>query len=287
MLIKRNLWLFFRDKANVFFSLLSVFIIIGLYVLFLGDIMEDSLRSQLAVDSEWIAISIGGIMLGGMVAVTSVTSCSGAISISIKDKEYAANDFLTSPINRNKIALSYLISNAIIGIVMTGIALLLCIGYLVMIGGTIPTSSIWGKLLLTTILSVLCANSMMYFISLFIKSRNAYSSFSSISGTLIGFLMGIYIPIGQLPESVGWVIRLFPMSHAASMFRQLLASEGLAELFSSAPEVALLEFHELVGVTFNFGGFMTSFWFSALVLMMSTVIFSFLSAIVLKGKKIK
>jgi len=33
---KRNLLIFFRDKAAVFFSLLAVFLIIGLYALFLG-----------------------------------------------------------------------------------------------------------------------------------------------------------------------------------------------------------------------------------------------------------
>ena len=33
----RNIKLFFREKGNVFFSLLGVFIIIGLYLLFLGE----------------------------------------------------------------------------------------------------------------------------------------------------------------------------------------------------------------------------------------------------------
>ena len=42
-MIKRNITIFFRDKASVFFSLLSVLIIIGLYVLFLGDLMEQSM----------------------------------------------------------------------------------------------------------------------------------------------------------------------------------------------------------------------------------------------------
>lgn len=35
--ISRILKLYFRDKTAVFFSLLSSFIIIGLYILFLGD----------------------------------------------------------------------------------------------------------------------------------------------------------------------------------------------------------------------------------------------------------
>ncbi len=37
LFIGRNLKLFFRDKSAVFFSLLAVFIIIGLYRFFLGD----------------------------------------------------------------------------------------------------------------------------------------------------------------------------------------------------------------------------------------------------------
>ncbi|MFR1983726.1 MAG: hypothetical protein ACLS4Z_08430 [Christensenellaceae bacterium] len=36
---KRNLLVFFKDKSSVFFSLFAVFIIIGLYALFLGDMM--------------------------------------------------------------------------------------------------------------------------------------------------------------------------------------------------------------------------------------------------------
>ena len=41
---KRNLKLFFRDKSSVFFSLLSVLIVLGLYVLFLGDQLVSSMK---------------------------------------------------------------------------------------------------------------------------------------------------------------------------------------------------------------------------------------------------
>ena len=34
--INRNLKMFFRDKTAVFFSLLAVFIVLGLYIVFLG-----------------------------------------------------------------------------------------------------------------------------------------------------------------------------------------------------------------------------------------------------------
>ena len=38
-LARRNLKLFFRDRTAVFFSLLSVLVLLGLYVFFLGDVM--------------------------------------------------------------------------------------------------------------------------------------------------------------------------------------------------------------------------------------------------------
>ena len=45
-LIKRNLLIFFRQKSSVFFSLLGVFVIIGLYALFLGDMMEKGMTGM-------------------------------------------------------------------------------------------------------------------------------------------------------------------------------------------------------------------------------------------------
>nr|NLJ02159.1 ABC transporter permease [Bacillota bacterium] len=73
---KRNLKLFFRDRASVFFSLLAVFIIIGLYVLFLGDMVMMDLEgipgARFLMDS-WI--------MAGLMAVTSVTTTMGALGI--------------------------------------------------------------------------------------------------------------------------------------------------------------------------------------------------------------
>jgi len=284
MLIKRHLLMFFRDKANVLFSLLSVFIIIMLFVLFLGDVMVQSVESELGFSSDGIPIVVAGIMLGGMVGVTSVTSCMGALGIRVADHEGAGADFFSSPLSRRKIAFSYVMGSTLVGLLMTGFALIIVLGYLLVLGSGLPSLAIMGKHLLTLALSVLCANSMMYLVTLFIKSRNALSGFSAVIGSLIGFVMGIYLPIGQLPNGVGWVIRLFPMSHSASMFRQLLADGQLEELFAGAPPEALASMREFFGVTFLFGEFQTGFWFSAAVLLVSTAVFYGVSLLVMKRK---
>jgi multidrug/hemolysin transport system permease protein len=263
----------------VFFSLLAVFIIIALYALFLGGVMVDGLaeipglspdaKDKLDVIASWL-------MLSGMVAVTAVTASQGALGVAVIDKTGAAKDFLTSPVKRGKTAFSYIVGSAVCSAVMTIAALVLSIVYIVIIGGEIPAFSQWGKIALALVLAVLCANSLVYFISTFIRSASAFTAFSTVLGTLIGFIMGIYIPIGQLPEGVGWVIKCFPMSHAASMLKLTLVDDELSAAFTAPMAEAM---RELFGVTFTYGDFTSSYWFSAFVLVISTIIFFGLAVI--------
>jgi len=223
-----------------------------------------------------------------MVAVTSVTSCFGTISISINDKDDktgAQKDFLTSPISRCKLVAGYVLSSAAISLIMTTAALVLCLMYIALIGGNLPGLPNLMRLALTIVLSVLCANAIVFFISLFVKSENAFSALSVIVGTLIGFLMGIYIPPGQLSDSIQWVIKCFPMSHAASMFRQVMADGELTELFAGAPPGALEGFRETFGIVFVYGDFTSSFWFSAMVLLGTAIVFYLLSLIVMRRSR--
>jgi multidrug/hemolysin transport system permease protein len=220
-----------------------------------------------------------------MIAVTSVTSCLGALSVCVADKRGAAKDFLTSPVSRGKITMGYITGSGAVGLIMTVIALALCEVYIVANGGAAPSPAGFTLLLLTVVLSVLCGNAIVFFVSIFIKTESAFAALSTIIGTLIGFLMGIYIPVGSLPDGVQWAIKCFPMSHAASMFKQILADGELAALFANAPPEALSGFREAFGVTFAYGGFTGGFWFSALVLAATTVLFYLLSAVMIRVQK--
>ena len=282
MLTKRILLLFFRDKSNVFFSLLAVFIIIGLYVLFLGSLMEQDLQDALGIGAAKASLIAASLMLAGMVAVVSLTSCLGALGISIADKQNAAKDFLTSPVARGKITAAYMLGSGAVGLMMTVIALLLCLGYIAAQGGAWPSALDCARLLLTIVLSVLCGNALVFFLCLFAKSQNAFTAISTVIGTLIGFLMGIYIPIGSFPAAVQWVIKCFPMTHAASMFRQILADGELTALFANAPPESLSALRETFGVVLVYGDITSSFWLSAAVLAATTAVFYGLSLLVMR-----
>jgi multidrug/hemolysin transport system permease protein len=230
-----------------------------------------------ASSKEKLEVIASGIILSGMVAVTAVTASQGALGVAVSDKTNAGKDFLTSPVKREKTAFSYIIGSAVCSGIMTLIALIMTLGYLLILGWELPSREHFGMIAITLILSVLCGNAFVYFLSTFIKTPGAFTAFSTVLGTLIGFIMGIYIPIGQLPEGIGWVIKCFPMSHAASMFKIAIIGDELSAAFPD--ENVLAEIYKTFGVTFTYGDFTSNFWFSAIVLIVFTFIFFVLALV--------
>ena len=88
-LIRRNLKLFFRNRAGVFFSLLGALISFGLFIIFLKSNMLDSwkqLQHPARVLDLWV--------IGGTLAVASITTTLSALSRMVSDLEYRVFDDL-------------------------------------------------------------------------------------------------------------------------------------------------------------------------------------------------
>lgn len=138
---KRNLLLFFRDKSAVFFSLLAVIIIIGLYALFLGDVWASE-YSEVAN----IRFLMDSWIMAGLLAVTSVTTTMGAFGTLVSDREKnIIKDFNSSPVKRSSIAGGYVISAFLIGCIMSVVALILVEIYIVASGGKLLSAVAFGK----------------------------------------------------------------------------------------------------------------------------------------------
>ena len=106
---------------------------------------------------------------------------------------------------------------------------------------------------------------------------NAFSTASTILGTLIGFLTGIYIPIGVLPESIGWVIKLFPVSHAALLFRHVFMAEPMSATFANVPESVVAAFNTEMGMVFQYGEYTATPLVHLIVLIAVAIVFFLLS----------
>ena len=247
--VSRNLKVFFRDRASVFFSLLAVFIIIGMYVLFLGDVwlqnLPDMPGAKPLMDS-WI--------MAGLLAVTSMTTTMGAFGTMVDDRAHKLiKDFSASPIRNSQIAGGYILSSFTVGVIMTLITFVLAELYIVGGGGALLPFGSLVKMLLLLLLSALCNTAMVSFLISFFKSNNAFGTASSIIGTLIGFLTGTYLPIGMLPEGIQFVIKIFPVSHAALLLRQVMMEAPMQTVFAGAPAEMVEGFQQEMGVLFKMG----------------------------------
>lgn len=282
-LIKRNLKLFFRDKTSVFFSLLAVFIIIGLYVLFLGNMMTESFKELLGDNARF---TIDSWVMAGILSVTSITTTMGAFGIMVEDKtRKISKDFSSAPLKRSQLAGGYITSSFIIGVIMSIAALVVAEIYILSGGGKLITLVPLLKLLGVMILSVFAGSSMIFFIASFFRSNNAFATASTIIGTLIGFLTGIYIPIGSLPSAVQTAIKIFPISHAGALFRQIMMEAPMSAAFKNASAQAVTNFKQIMGVVFYAGGKELSPLINILVLVATGIVFYVLAIIRVSIKK--
>lgn len=276
----RNLKVYFKDKASVFFSLLSVFIIIGLYVLFLGDVMVSSMP-----DISGVRFLMDSWIMAGMLAAATVTTTMGAFGIMVQDKEKKlVKDFAASPVRKSRLMGGYILGALVIGLVMSLLSLLLAELYIFSGGGALLPPVTALKTLGLLVLNTLCSSSIVLFLISFMKSSNAFATASTIIGTLIGFLTGIYLPIGQLPEAVQLVVKIFPVSHGAVLLRQVMMEAPLAASFSGLPPEALAGFEEAMGVRFFFGDTAFSSLGSILILVATALVFYGLSILNLSRK---
>ena len=278
---KRNLLVFFRDKAAVFYSLLASLIIIGLYALFLGNnmssYMETMPNARQLVD-RWL--------VAGLVSITSITAAMGAFGVMVDDKaKRIIKDFYTSPISRWKLIGGYVFGAFIIGVILSVITMLVAQLYIVAQGGSLMTLLEYGETLLVILLSTFCNTTMVFFFAYFFKTESAFGTASTLLGTLIGFVTGIYIPIGILPNGVQWVIKLFPTSHAVVLLRQIMTDSFFAPYQAILSEAMITDIKQELGIVYFFGDTQFPVYASVLFLVGIGVFFFLLSMLHVKRKQ--
>lgn len=273
-LVKRNMLLFFKDKSAVFFSLMAVFVVLGLYIAFLGDLMIQPLEALLGDQAR--ELSDHWIMAGTLGTVCLTTSLS-VLEIIIDDKNRRiVEDFTITPMKRRDITIAYFLSTFLITFMVCMITLIIAEAYIVYYGGQWMTISALGNVLIILCIDIVCCISMLYFILSFFHSTHAFSNVTTIVGTLSGFLMGIYIPLGSLPQALQSVIRWFPPSHGASLLRKAMMEEPLQRIFDGKPIELLEDFRISFGLDFQFQNFICTDMWNICMLLITTLFFLFL-----------
>ena len=281
-LVSRNNKVFRRDKTLVFFSLLSILIVITLYAVFLQKMQLDAIK-QVTVATPEMTIMVNEWLVAGLLSMIPVTSTLAAFSIAIKDIEMKVTaDFLTAPISRSTIQFSYVLNSLVIGFVFSLIALFGCEVFLVATGGNWLSLEALMKVIGIMLLSVSLASVFNLFLIQFVQSQNAFSTLSTIVGTLLGFLCGVYVPIGVLPTFAQNLIMYFPISHTTVLLRETIMHDSLQTVFKSIPTEHVEVYKLNYGVIYEMNGSIVSSTTSIVIILLTSIALAFVSISIFK-----
>ena len=190
-------------------------------------------------------------------------------------------DFKMTSMKSWHIALSYVLSAFFVGLVISAATLAVALIFMFSTGSSMPLTDVLLCILLL-IPSTFSSAIIMFSLASFIRSMGAFSGFTIVMSTIIGLLYGIYMPMVNLPGSVIFVGNLMPATHMAALFRQILCSGPLEQVF--LPEDAAI-FNKDMGVDIYLGDFQFDALSSLLYALGISALFFIASVLLMRAKR--
>lgn len=291
----RNLKIYFRDKGAVFFSLLSMLIVICLMVFFLGNMNIESITRILgefgnrdaAADEKNAELLILAWTCAGIISINAVTVTMAACSVMIKDKVSGKiNSIYTAPVSRGKIVAGYITAAWIASVIVCMITLFITEVYSVSKGLNAFSLMTHIQLLGMIMVNSFIYAAFMYLVAILAKTEGAWSGLGTVIGTLVGFLGGIYIPIGALSDTIGNLMKCTPILYGTAMFRSVMTKEILTTTFSDIPPEIIAEYRSAMGIDLTVFDNVMSVRAEWLILLLCGIIFLAIGIITLAyGRK--
>lgn len=229
---------------------MAVLIVILLYLLFLRNMLLESYP-----DMDGMSNLIDAWVLAGILGIVPVTTAAGSLQTMVEDRANGRmRDILVTPMGPAAVAAGYILSTFLVGLIMSALTLALCLVYLAATGCPMSASgvAISAALLVPSSLS---GSIVIYAITSYFRSTGAFSGFFVVVSVLIGFLAGIYMPMGTMPSAMQAVGTLIPASQMAALFREALAGDALDSVFAGYGGDALDAFRSDMGFDLYLGDF--------------------------------
>lgn len=272
----RNIRIFFRDKTGVIYSLLTIVIIIGLYAVFLNDVVltdYDFGDNRYKIISNW--------NMAGLLGIAPITSTMCSLQVMIDDRvNNRVKDLYSTPLTKWMLVTGYILNALVISFLMSAFALCFLELYVFINSGTFHTILILSKVLIIMCLSCVTCSAFVFFIVSFFYTQNVFSIASALIGILSGFITGVYLPIGMMPNVVQIIVKLFPLSHIALLFRKVLLSDLLTVM--SLNEIDTVK--QYLGVSYKVGAYTISVEGSLIYIFIFTLL-SFIFGVVNVSRK--
>ena len=231
-LIKRNVKLFFKDKAMFFTALITPGILLVLYATFLSNVYKDSflavLPAGVTVSEGVIGGLVGGQLVSSLLAVSCVTVAFCSNFLSVQDKANGTiKDLKISPVKSWTLSLSYYLASLLSSFIICLCALALGLIYLAITGWYLSFGDV-ALLFLDVVILVLFGTALSSLINIFLSSQGQISAVGSIVSAGYGFICGAYMPISSFGEGLQVAVAFLPGTYGTSLLRSH-ATRGVFE----------------------------------------------------------
>ncbi|TAH69839.1 MAG: hypothetical protein EWM47_06110 [Anaerolineaceae bacterium] len=311
-IIKRNLLVYCKDKENVFYTFLSMLIIITLMLIFLGemniDMVKDVLRymdklmGETFIPAEHLVPGIRNpaldnvnarnlvlsLIIAGITIVNGISSSMGMLSMMSWDEESGKlAGYYVAPISRFILVSGYVISAISLSVIFSLITVIVSEIILVLTGGTLMSLTLALKVVGLIVLNSFSTTAFIFFITSLARTRSAYNGISTFVHTLSGFITGMYVPIGIMPKIVGKILAFIPMTQGSAWMRKEFTKDALNATFAGLPKEAIAEYSEITGMDLKIGNTVFAPWMQFVLMFGSGIIFMILSVVMMKKKNVR
>ena len=232
VLAKRNLKIFLRDKASVFFSFLSTLILIALYFLFIAKTYTsgmDDLGGSMDENAKNLIVYLQ--MMAGVLVLNSMSLATGVFSTIAKDFEDRRSDsFLLTPAKTPEVILAYFTTGLAASFGFNAFTWLVTFVLIGAITGYWLAISVFFLVLAVLFVTSLISCSIMLLVTSLVKSSSAVGVVTGVAGTFFGFLCGIYMPYSNLGEGTKATGSLFPFSHLTVWLKRVMLNDAFSQI---------------------------------------------------------
>ena len=243
-LVNRNRKLFFRDKGMLLSSLITPIILIVLYATFLEKVYKDSFTTNLPVvvdiSEKLINGTVAGQLAAALLAVSCVTVTFCVNLTMVQDRALGVRkDFDVSPIRKPMVYLGYFFSTVQNSLMVNLLALVLCLGYIGIMGWYLTVMDV-ALLILDLLILVLFGAVLSSIVCYPLKTQGQMSAVGTIVSAGYGFVSGAYMPISNFGEGLQRVMSDLPGTYGTALIKNHMLRGVFAEMETKGFQVEVV-----------------------------------------------
>lgn len=277
-LMSRNRKLFFKDKGLLFSSMITPVILIVLYSTFLAKVYKDAFVSAIpdtiTILNQLIDGTVAAQLAAALLAVSCVTVTFCVNLTMVQDRANGTKkDFNVSPVSKATIYLGYFLSTVVNSLMVNGLALVLCLGYIYKMGWYMSVADVMW-VIFDEVLLVLFGSTLSSTISYPLKTQGQLSAVGTIVSAGYGFVCGAYMPISNFDSGIQKVLSYLPGTYGTSLIKNHMLHGIFQEMErNNLPEYVITSFKDSFDCNPVFHGHVVSVEQMLLIMAGSILIF--------------